>query len=165
MCVLMGMKMGLVVRVWGVGNLGAVRNERAGLCQGNVENPNKAVGDICGLKRPPISRVLFPLSHAGLTVGLFLFKKMKRKRQQPKTETMPHAVGNHGSFSSSKLKFGILGCLYFAQGLPFGFQTKALPVYLRYHARSPPFPFFFTKVYRTRACGRVVAHARPAHDY
>lgn len=46
MCVLMGMKMGLVVRVWGVGNLGAVRNERAGLCQGNVENPNKAVGDI-----------------------------------------------------------------------------------------------------------------------
>ena len=77
-------------------------------------------------------------------MGLFLFKKMKR-RQQPKTETMPHAVGNHGSFSSSKLKFGILGCLYFAQGLPFGFQTKALPVYLRYHARSPPFPFFLRK--------------------
>lgn len=105
-----------------------------------------------------------------LTVGLFfsaVFKKMKR-RQQPsvETETMPRAVGNHGSFSSSKLKkLGILGCLYFAQGLPFGFQTKALPVYLRYHARSPPFPFFFFKVYRTRACGRVVAHARPAHDY
>lgn len=68
MCVLMGMKMGLVVRVWGVGNLGAVRNERAGLCQGNVENPNKAVGDICGLKRPPISRS-FPAFSCRINCG------------------------------------------------------------------------------------------------
>ena len=28
-------------------------------------------------------------------------------------------------------KVGLLGALYFAQGLPFGFQAKALPVYLR----------------------------------
>lgn len=29
------------------------------------------------------------------------------------------------------VKLGVLGCLYFVQGLPFGFQVTALPVYLR----------------------------------
>jgi len=33
-------------------------------------------------------------------------------------------------------RFGILGLLYFVQGLPFGFQTTALPVYLRSEGAS-----------------------------
>ncbi|OJT16682.1 MFS transporter [Archangium sp. Cb G35] len=33
-------------------------------------------------------------------------------------------------------KVGLLGALYFAQGLPYGFQSKALPVYLRTHGVS-----------------------------
>jgi PAT family beta-lactamase induction signal transducer AmpG len=32
---------------------------------------------------------------------------------------------------SSSEKFSLFGCLYFAQGLPYGFFTQALPVYLR----------------------------------
>jgi MFS family permease len=31
---------------------------------------------------------------------------------------------------------GLLGALYFAQGMPYGFQSKALPVYLRSHGVS-----------------------------
>ena len=30
-------------------------------------------------------------------------------------------------------KVGLLGALYFAQGMPYGFQAKALPIYLRSH--------------------------------
>lgn len=33
-------------------------------------------------------------------------------------------------------KFGLLACLYFSQGLPFGFFTQALPVMLRNHGLS-----------------------------
>jgi MFS transporter, PAT family, beta-lactamase induction signal transducer AmpG len=33
-------------------------------------------------------------------------------------------------------KLGLLGCLYFSQGLPFGFFTQALPVVLREHGAS-----------------------------
>jgi len=33
--------------------------------------------------------------------------------------------------SRTHVKLGVLGCLYFVQGLPFGFQVTALPVYLR----------------------------------
>ncbi|MEC9073189.1 MAG: MFS transporter, partial [Myxococcota bacterium] len=33
--------------------------------------------------------------------------------------------------SRTHVKLGVLGCLYFVQGLPFGFQITALPVYLR----------------------------------
>jgi MFS transporter, PAT family, beta-lactamase induction signal transducer AmpG len=33
-------------------------------------------------------------------------------------------------------KLGLLGALYFAQGMPYGFQSKALPVYLRSHGVS-----------------------------
>lgn len=32
---------------------------------------------------------------------------------------------------SSKEKFSLFACLYFAQGLPYGFFTQAMPVYLR----------------------------------
>jgi RhtX/FptX family siderophore transporter len=33
-------------------------------------------------------------------------------------------------------KLGLLGCLYFSQGLPFGFFTQALPVLMRKHGYS-----------------------------
>ena len=38
--------------------------------------------------------------------------------------------GNHESISPA-VKLGLLGSLYFSQGLPFGFFTQALPVMLR----------------------------------
>ncbi len=37
---------------------------------------------------------------------------------------------------SSRARLALLGALYFAEGLPFGFQAKALPWYLREHGVS-----------------------------
>ncbi len=43
-----------------------------------------------------------------------------------------------GSWIRILAKFGILGCLYFAQGLPYGFFTQALPVIMRDRGASLP---------------------------
>ena len=43
---------------------------------------------------------------------------------------MKAAATNVGTMSTPA-KLGLLGCLYFSQGLPFGFFTQALPVLLR----------------------------------
>ena len=39
---------------------------------------------------------------------------------------------------SVALKMGLLGSLYFAQGLPYGFFTQALPVLMRQQGSSLP---------------------------
>jgi RhtX/FptX family siderophore transporter len=43
---------------------------------------------------------------------------------------------NNAAPMSAPAKLGLLGCLYFSQGLPFGFFMQALPVMLRKHGFS-----------------------------